>query len=74
MKIAGRKKKIVIAALVLILAGAVGIYFYTRPREVTNYAEFEEDQEKPDSQQADSGVTDGIQIPGYKLCGGSTSR
>ena len=43
MKITGRKKKIVIAAFVLILAGAVGLYFYTRPREVTNYAEFEED-------------------------------
>lgn len=66
MKIAGGKKKIVIAAFVLILAGAVGLYFYTRPREVTNYAEFEENQEKPDSQQAQSGVTDGIEIPGYK--------
>lgn len=41
------KKKIGILILLVIIAAA-GIWFYTRPKEVTNYdVAFEEDQEKP---------------------------
>lgn len=63
-----RKKKITILILILVLAAAAaGIYWYTRPKEVTNYdAEFEEDQERPDSTEQEGSVADGIQIPGYK--------
>lgn len=63
-----RKKKITILILILVLAAAAaGIYWYTRPKEVTNYdAEFEEDQERPDSTDQEGSVADGIQIPGYK--------
>jgi hypothetical protein len=63
------KKKRIIAALVVVvvLAGAFGIYQYIKPKEVTNYdTQFEEDQEKPDEETADSGVEPGIKIPGYK--------
>ncbi len=63
-----RKKKITILILTLVLAAAAaGIYWYTRPKEVTNYdAEFEEDQERPVSTDQEGSVADGIQIPGYK--------
>ena len=63
-----RKKKITILVVILVLAAAsAGIYWYTRPKEVTNYdAEFEEDQERPDSTDQEGSVADGIQIPGYK--------
>lgn len=63
-----RKKKITIQVVILVLAAAAaGIYWYTRPKEVTNYdAEFEEDQERPDSTDQEGSVADGIQIPGYK--------
>lgn len=63
-----RKKKITILILILVLAAAAaGIYWHTRPKEVTNYdAEFEEDQERPDSTDQEGSVADGIQIPGYK--------
>lgn len=63
-----RKKKIAILIVILVLAAAAaGIYWYTRPKEVTNYdAEFEEDQERPDSTDQEGSVADGIQIPGYK--------
>lgn len=63
-----RKKKITILIVILVLAAAAtGIYWYTRPKEVTNYdAEFEEDQERPDSTDQEGSVADGIQIPGYK--------
>lgn len=63
-----RRKKITILILILVLAAAAaGIYWYTRPKEVTNYdAEFEEDQERPDSTDQEGSVADGIQIPGYK--------
>ena len=63
-----RKKKITILVVILVLAAAAaGIYWYTRPKEITNYdAEFEEDQERPDSTDQEGSVADGIQIPGYK--------
>lgn len=63
-----RKKKITILIVILVLAAAAaGIYWYTRPKEITNYdAEFEEDQERPDSTDQEGSVADGIQIPGYK--------
>ena len=68
LKIMNRKKKITIQVVILVLAAAAaGIYWYTRPKEVTNYdAEFEEDQERPDSTDQEGSVADGIQIPGYK--------
>ena len=68
LKIMNRKKKITILIVILVLAAAAaGIYWYTRPKEVTNYdAEFEEDQERPDSTDQEGSVADGIQIPGYK--------
>ena len=68
LKIMNRKKKITILVVILVLAAAAaGIYWYTRPKEVTNYdAEFEEDQERPDSTDQEGSVADGIQIPGYK--------
>lgn len=64
-----KKKKIVIIVVILaVIIGAVGIYLYTRPKEVTNYAkgEFEADQEKPVSETSAGGAEAGIQIPGYK--------
>ena len=68
LKIMNRKKKITILVVILVLAAAAaGIYWYTRPKEVTNYDdEFEEDQERPDSTDQEGSVADGIQIPGYK--------
>lgn len=68
LKIMNRKKKITILVVILVLAAAAaGIYWYTRPKEVTNYdAEFEEDQERLDSTDQEGSVADGIQIPGYK--------
>ena len=68
LKIMNRKKKITILVVILVLAAAAaGIYWYTRPKEVTNYdAEFEKDQERPDSTDQEGSVADGIQIPGYK--------
>ena len=68
LKIMNRKKKITILIVILVLAAAAaGIYWYTRPKVVTNYdAEFEEDQERPDSADQEGSVAEGIQIPGYK--------
>ena len=60
------KKKIGILILLVIIAAA-GIWFYTRPKEVTNYdVAFEEDQEKPESESTTPSVGEGIRIPGYK--------
>lgn len=60
------KKKIGILILLAIIAAA-GIWFYTRPKEVTNYdVAFEEDQEKPESESTTPSVGEGIRIPGYK--------
>lgn len=67
-----KQKKInMIIALILVVAvaGGIGIYLRTRPKEVTNYdkqAEFESDQEKPENETQAGGVEAGIQIPGYK--------
>ena len=63
-----RKKKIILLIVILILvAGAAAMYLHTRPKEVTNYdAEFEEDQEKPESESTTPSVGEGIRIPGYK--------
>ena len=63
-----QKKRRLMAALAAaaILVAGVGIYFYTRPKEVTNYSpEFEENQEKRQSETEAAGVEEGIQIPGY---------
>ena len=60
------KKKIGILILLVIIAAA-GIWFYTRPKEVTNYdVAFEEDQEKPEGESTTPSVGEGIRIPGYK--------
>ena len=62
-----KKKKIAIAALVLVFAAAAVIWAAARPKEVTNYdAVFEEDQERPENEGEEASVGRGIQIPGYK--------
>lgn len=65
-----KKKRIVIILIVAaVLIGAAAAYLCTRPKEVSNYdkeLEFEEDQEEHVSESEENGVTQGIQIPGYK--------
>lgn len=62
-----RKKKIILSVVVVLVIAAVGVWFYTRPKEVTNYdVGFEESQEKPEEESQDPSVGEGIQIPGYK--------
>lgn len=61
-----RKKVVLIAAAILSIIVIAGIYSFVEPKEVTNYAEFEEDQKKTENGEPDNGVTAGIQIPGYK--------
>ena len=61
--------KICVICIVLIGIGAVisWKYFKDEKGEVTSYtAEFEENQEKPESDNQKSGVESGIEIPGYK--------
>lgn len=63
------KKKVIIVILALaVVVGGVVVYQQTRPKEVTNYdVEFEEEQVKDDEEKTtESGVGEGIQIPGYK--------
>ena len=62
-----KKRNILILAVVIVIAlvGGIAIYQHTRPKEVTNYA-FEDDQQAPNSKTSEAGVTEGIQIPGYK--------
>ena len=62
-----KKKKIIIAILgvLVAVAAAVVVWSFTRPKEVTNYAVFEEDQQKTATQE-EASVGAGIQIPGYK--------
>lgn len=51
----------------MILIFGVGIYWYTRPKEVTSYTpEFETSQTKKESEKNTGNVEAGIQIPGYK--------
>lgn len=62
-----KKKVIILLLIVAVIAGAVAVYQYTRPKAVTNYdVEFEADQEKPEDTQTPGGVEEGIQIPGYE--------
>ncbi len=62
-----RKKKIILSVIAVLIIVAVAAWFYTRPKEVTNYdVEFEEDQKKPEDESQASSVGEGIQIPGYK--------
>lgn len=61
--------KICILCIVMIAIGAVMCwrYFGNEKGEVTSYAaEFEEEQDKPESDDQDAGVESGIEIPGYK--------
>ena len=61
--------KIGVICLVILLTGAIaGWQYFNRDQgEVTSYsAEFEEDQEKPESSNQETGVSAGIEIPGYK--------
>lgn len=64
----GKKKKFIITVILLIiLVLGVGIYWYTRPKEVTSYTpEFEISQIKKESEKSTGNVEAGIQIPGYK--------
>lgn len=64
----GKKKKFIITVILLIiLVLEVGIYWYTRPKEVTSYTpEFEISQTKKESEKSAGNVEAGIQIPGYK--------
>lgn len=64
----GKKKKFIITVILLIiLVLGVGIYWYTRPKEVTSYTpEFEISQTKKESEKSAGNVEAGIQIPGYK--------
>lgn len=58
-----------VIGIVMIAIGVIACwkYFSNDKGEVTSYAaEFEEDQEKPESQDQKSGVEAGIEIPGYK--------
>lgn len=66
MKNAKTKRTAVIGAVIAVIAVTVGIWLHSKPGEVTNYAEFEENQEKPQSEVSEVGVTEGIQIPGYE--------
>ena len=64
-----KKKKWIITGVILlvILIFGVGIYWYTRPKEVTSYTpEFETSQTKKESEKNTGNVEAGIQIPGYK--------
>ncbi len=62
-----KDKKKVIGLTIVLAAVAIGVYFYTRPKEVTNYdTRFESEQEKPQSEASQGGTEEGIQIPGYK--------
>ena len=62
-----KDKKKVIGLTIVLAAVAIGVYFYTRPKEVTNYdTRFESEQEKPHSEASQGGTEEGIQIPGYK--------
>lgn len=62
-----KNKKKVIVLIIVLVAAVIGVYFYTRPKEVTNYdAQFEAEQEKPQSEVPQGGTEEGIQIPGYK--------
>lgn len=61
-----KKKWIALLIIAVAVIAGAGIYFYTRPKAVTNYApEFEEDQEKKETSSSEGSVGAGIQIPGY---------
>ena len=61
-----KKAGVFLLLAVIILVAAVGIYYKTRPKEVTNLEpEFEEAQEKPQEEGSSGGTDTGIQIPGY---------
>ena len=70
----GKKKKFIITVILLIiLVLGVGIYWYTRPKEVTSYTpEFEISQTKKESEKSAGNVEAGIQIPGYKTVAAGT--
>ncbi len=64
-----RKKKRILIIIVILAAvlAAAGIFWHTRPKEVTNYNPgFEAEQELSSDRESDGGVEAGIQIPGYK--------
>ena len=62
-----KDKKKVIGLTIVLAAVAIGVYFYTRPKEVTNYdTRFESEQEKPQSEASQGGTEEGIQIPAGK--------
>lgn len=56
----------IVVILVLGIGIGYGVYHKNNNGEVTSYAEFEEEQEKPTSGDQKSGVEAGIKIPGYK--------
>ena len=52
-----KDKKKVIGLTIVLAAVAIGVYFYTRPKEVTNYdTRFESEQEKPQSEASQGGT------------------
>lgn len=62
-----KKKKIILSIVAVLVIVAMATWFYTRPKEVTNYdVEFEQDQEKSEYERQTSSVGEGIRIPGYK--------
>ena len=60
------KRKLTFILLIIVLfIGAFLAYQSSKPKEVTNF-EFEDEQQKPESETNEAGVTPGIEIPGYK--------
>ncbi len=61
--------KIIVICIVIAVTGAAVYARYAKQNDekVTSYsAEFEEDQEKPESEKQEASVQEGIEIPGYE--------